>query len=338
MNIAKSRPVTGRVLDAAIAWQLRLGATEPSMAEYAEFDRWLNTDTEHARVWRQLGVLDQRLAATSAPARSVLLKTATGLRQSLAKQSRKLGNGLLGLLMFASVLLFGAKTYLPVDYWLAEHRTATGEQRSVLLADHSLVRLNTHSAIDVRFDAQQRLIVLQEGEILVETGSHDDPRPFYVETSDGRLQALGTKFLVRKVPEGTQLTVLQSAVAAHPQASGLEQLVRAGQHILMRRDGFSAVQKNSPGADAWVRGMLVMDNARLEDLVDELGRYRIGHLGISPELADLRVTGSFPLHDTDLALKALLPTLPVQIETHSPLWVTLKSRETPGEKSHATPL
>ena len=54
--------------------------------------------------------------------------------------------------------------------------------------------------------------------------------------------------------------------------------------------------------------------ARLGDLVHELGRYRRGHLGVAPEVADLRITGSFPLHDTDKALSALLPTLPVQIE------------------------
>jgi transmembrane sensor len=69
--------------------------------------------------------------------------------------------------------------------------------------------------------------------------------------------------------------------------------------------------------------MLVVDNARLGDLVHELGRYRRGHLGVAPEVADLRITGSFPLHDTDKALSALLPTLPVQIERHTPYWVTV---------------
>jgi transmembrane sensor len=72
--------------------------------------------------------------------------------------------------------------------------------------------------------------------------------------------------------------------------------------------------------------MLVVDNTRLEDLVHELGRYRRGYLGVAPEIADLRITGSFPLHDTDLALSALLPTLPVQIEQHTPWWVTVAAK------------
>ncbi len=72
--------------------------------------------------------------------------------------------------------------------------------------------------------------------------------------------------------------------------------------------------------------MLVVDNVRLADMLDELGRYRRGHLGVDPKVANLRITGSFPLHDTDLALSALLPTLPVQIERHTQWWVTVQAK------------
>ena len=95
----------------------------------------------------------------------------------------------------------------------------------------------------------------------------------------------------------------------------------------MRSNGLGPIVALNLGADAWTRGMLVVDNTRLEDLVHELGRYRRGHLGVAPEIADLRITGSFPLHDTDLALSALLPTLPVQIEQHTPWWVTVAKAE-----------
>ncbi|MNR52439.1 fec operon regulator FecR [compost metagenome] len=70
----------------------------------------------------------------------------------------------------------------------------------------------------------------------------------------------------------------------------------------------------------------MVDNVRLADLVDELGRYRSGHLGVAADVADLRITGSFPLNDTDLALTSLLPTLPVQIEQRTPWWVTVVAK------------
>ena len=140
------------------------------------------------------------------------------------------------------------------------------------------------------------------------------------------MRALGTRFLVKREAEGTRLSVLQSAVAAHPESSPQEQILREGQQVLIRNDSLGPVAALGQGADAWTRGMLVVDNARLGDLVHELGRYRRGHLGVTPEVADLRITGSFPLKDTNLALNALLPTLPVQIEQHTSWWVTVAAK------------
>jgi transmembrane sensor len=286
--------------------------------EREEFAKWHAAHEEHARAWRQLGMLDQRFSVASGPARTALLQS----RESIRRRVRKLGSGVASIAAVLGLALFAGDRYLPVDYWLADQRTATGEQRTLRLSDGTLINLNTHSAVDVRFDEKQRRVILQEGEILVETG-HGDARPFIVETREGSMRALGTRFLVKREEEGTRLSVLQSAVAAHPESSTEEQILHEGQQVLMRNNGLGPIIALNLGADAWTRGMLVVDNARLEDLVHELGRYRRGHLGVAPEIADLRITGSFPLHDTDLALSALLPTLPVQIEQHTPWWVTV---------------
>jgi transmembrane sensor len=319
MNPVSSKPVSAQVLDAAIAWQLSLDSGNP--VEREEFAKWHAAHEEHARAWRQLGMLDQRFSVASGPARTALLQS----RESIRRRVRTLGSGVASIVAVIGLALFAGDRYLPIDYWLADQRTATGEQRTLRLSDGTLVNLNTHSAVDVRFDEKQRLIILQAGEILVETG-HGDARPFIVETREGSMRALGTRFLVKREEEGTRLSVLQSAVAAHPESSLEEQILREGQQVLLRSNGLGPIIALNPGADAWTRGMLVVDNARLEDLVHELGRYRRGHLGVAPEIADLRITGSFPLHDTDKALSALLPTLPVQIEQHTQWWVTVAAK------------
>ncbi|WP_447794899.1 MULTISPECIES: FecR domain-containing protein [Pseudomonas] len=319
MSPVSSKPVSAQVLDAAIAWQLSLDSG--NAVEREEFAKWHAAHEEHARAWRQLGMLDQRFSVANGPARTALLQS----RESIRRRVRKLGSGLASIVAVIGLALFAGDRYLPIDYWLADQRTATGEQRTLRLTDGTLINLNTHSAVDVRFDEKQRLIVLQEGEILVETG-HGDARPFIVETREGSMRALGTRFLVKREDEGTRLSVLKSAVAAHPESSLEEQILREGQQVLMRSNGLGPIIALNLGADAWTRGMLVVDNARLEDLVQELGRYRRGHLGVTPEVADLRITGSFPLNDTDKALSALLPTLPVQIERHTPWWVTVAAK------------
>lgn len=325
MNPVSSKPVSARVLDAAIAWQLCLDSGNGSAVERAEFALWHAAHEEHARAWMQLGMLDQRFSLASGPARTALLQSREGIRRRV----RKLGTGLASVLLVAGLGLFVSQRETPLGYWLADQRTATGEQRTLNLSDGTRIDLNTHSALDVRFDEKTRRIVLLDGEILVETG-HGDARPFIVETREGSMRALGTRFLVKREAEGTRLSVLQSAVAAHPQAHQTEQILHEGQQVLIRRDGLGPQQALNAGADAWTRGMLVVDNVRLEDMLNELGRYRRGHLGVDPRVADLRITGSFPLKDTDLALTALLPTLPVQIEQRASWWVTVTAK-TPAE-------
>lgn len=177
MSPASSRPVPAHVLDAAIAWQLTLDSSTP--LEREEFAKWHAANEEHARAWRQLGMLDQRFSVANGPARTALLQSREGIRRRV----RKLGSGLASVVAVVGLALFAGERYLPLDYWLADQRTATGEQRTVRLADGTVLNLNTHSAVDVRFDDKQRLIVLQEGEILVETG-HGDARPFIVETAE----------------------------------------------------------------------------------------------------------------------------------------------------------
>ena len=313
-------PVSAQVLDAAIAWQLSLDG-QPAATEQEAFARWHAANEEHARAWRQLGMLDQRFSAAAGPARKALMQS----RESLRRRIRSTGRGVLGVLLVGGFAVFSLKQSLPFDYWLADESTATGERRLLQLSDGTRIELNTHSAIDVRFDAHRRVIALREGEIMIRTG-HPDPRPFVVETADGRLRALGTEFLVRQEAEGTRLGVLQSAVAARPEKIGEERVVRQGQQAFMHAAGLDEPTSLPPGSDAWTHGMLVVENMRLADLAVELGRYRPGVLRVTAEVADLRVTGSFPLDDTDLALKALLPTLPVQIEQHTRWWTTLSAK------------
>lgn len=306
--------VTAKVLDEAISWQLCLGSGEASDLEKAQFHLWHAASAEHARAWGQLNGLDQHFAnVSSQPARRALVRAAS------SGKSRLRSGGMLGLLLAGVLGLSLAHQHRPLGDWLADERTARGEQRDLELPDHTKVRLNSRSALDIDFNAKQRRIFLRSGEILVET-AHGDARPFIVATNDGELRALGTRFLVRHEDTGTRLIVLQSAVAAHPAQAEGERIISEGQQVFMAANALSDVRAAPATADAWAHGMLVVENMRLADLLEQLSDYRQGFLNADPSVADLRISGSFPLQNTDLALAALPPSLPVQIQHRAAWW------------------
>ena len=72
--------------------------------------------------------------------------------------------------------------------------------------------------------------------------------------------------------------------------------------------------------------MIVAQGQRLADFVDELSRYRRGHLGCDPRLAELRVSGTFPLDDTDQVISALGETFDLDVQHLTRYWVTLKAK------------
>ncbi|WZB74169.1 FecR domain-containing protein [Achromobacter insuavis] len=80
-----------------------------------------------------------------------------------------------------------------------------------MLPDGSRVWLNTASAFNRDFQPGLRRLHLVAGEILIETGTDKD-RPFVVDTAEGRLRALGTRFTVRQEADATLLAVYQGAV------------------------------------------------------------------------------------------------------------------------------
>lgn len=309
------QPVSAQVLDEAITWQLRLGDGAVSAQVRTELRRWLNESTENAKAWAQLGGIDQQLSTINSPSARRALQIS-----SRAKQ-RTTGRAFLGLALLCTLGVGMALKSQPLPVWLADERTGVGQQQSVTLADKSHVQLNSRSALDIRFDQQERRLFLHAGEVLVETAPGNDPRPFIVETEQGNLRALGTRFIVRRERDATRLIVLQSAVAAFPRGLEAGRTVRAGEQVVMHRDHLDDNQQAPIAADAWSRGMLVVEDLPLGDLLAKLAEYRHGYLGLDPSLESLRISGSFPLHDTDRALAALPPSLPVQIERHTDWWV-----------------
>ncbi|TCV66009.1 FecR domain-containing protein [Pseudomonas fluorescens] len=314
-------PLDPKVLEEAAEWLMRLSESDLSDTERAEWECWRASSPERGRAWSRAQLLQSKLG---------------GLPRALAMSAldrpsspeRRAALGKLALLLAAVPVGWGSWKLARSQQWSADYRTAIGERRELTLADGSHLTLNTGTAIDVLFDTRQRLLHVREGEVLVQTAPDASPqaRPFLVSTREGRMQALGTRFIVRQLPSRTHLAVLEGAVrielAEARQAAPL--IANAGQRTDFSSQAFGPLTPTDRNASAWTQGMLMADRMRLEDFVAELARYRRGFVRCDPAIAELRVSGAFPISDTQRTLNMLVQTYPVLVTGHlSGYWVTL---------------
>jgi transmembrane sensor len=317
-------------LEQAANWYAALHAEGDSAERRAAWREWLAARPEHRLAWAHIEGISRRFAPLRAheegerdaavAALRVAAKQTNGRRRALAGLAALGATGLATWFGYRLTPLAGL-----VIAWRADYATGVGEQRAIGLADGTQVWLNTASALDVDYDDTRRLLTLKRGEILVDTGKDARGRPFYVDTQNGRLQALGTRFAVRQMPSFTALSVFEGAVQIRTRA-GLSERVDAGQQRTFSADAISAAAIADRAREAWSRGVILADDITLAELIEELGRYEHGHLGVDPGVADLRVVGRYPIGNPDQVLTMLARDLPIAVHKPLPWWTTIGPR------------
>jgi transmembrane sensor len=323
MTRAATNAISHASLEQAANWYVQLNDQQVGEQEREHWQAWLAQSGEHQAAWHYVERVSQRFAALQdnhqQAAGHVLRnsgRSSISRRQSVKSLLILAAGGGLGWSAWRQSAL-----PLTLARWTADLATGTGETREARLSDGSRVWLNALSALNVRFDSVQRLLLLQAGEVLIDTAK-DTSRPLLVQTAEGRMRALGTRFSVRQGDRQTLLNVYEGAVEVRtPQ--GQVQVIKAGQQLCFTQNHLPAATAASAGREAWHRGLLLADNLPLGQLLEELSRYRPGHLGCDPAVAGLPVMGSFPLKDTDQALRLLEAALPVRVHKTLEWWVSV---------------
>jgi transmembrane sensor len=310
------------VSEQAIDWMVRLRAGTPDAALLERFNAWLAMDRAHSQAWatlqERLGgsfntvrALDRRLPGHASEARQVLLQSHGSRRDALRVIA---GLGLLGCGVW-----LGAGSQLG-DALLADLHTGHGERQNFQLADGSRLSLNANSAVDLRFDDKQRLVILRHGELVIDVAP-DPRRPLRVRTAEGEVRALGTRFLVAQEQDASRLVVLQHSVEARL-FDGTVQVVQEGQSALLHARQIALLGGDQRRRADWLDGRLNVLDESLEQVVEALRPYSRGFVRVAPQVRGLRVQGVFPLDDPDRVFNALAETLPIRVDRYSP-WLTL---------------
>jgi transmembrane sensor len=201
--------------------------------------------------------------------------------------------------------------------WLAPRAqvsTEVGEQRLVALKDGTHVFLNTATRIEVKYDADVRLVELKTGEALFDVAKRP-AWPFIVVAGDRRIRALGTSFVVRRDETQTAVTLVEGTVTvtSEPTAArggqnsprpadrpAVSQItLTPGQRLTFRAGNSQLDTTPLDKAVAWRRGEVIFDDTPLSAAVSELNRYSKDKLRVEqPEAQALLVTGLFQTGDS----------------------------------------
>ncbi len=311
-----SRPVSRASAEAA-AWLARLQGDARTPAREAAFQDWLRADPAHQSaferatdIWAALPgaalLLDEPPVRASSP---------TPIAEARARRRLPLHQ----LALAASLLLaIGIGSFL----WFAHpaaYSTATGEQKVATLEDGSRIALNTDSSVEVRYDADQRLVQLDRGEAMFEV-AHNKARPFLVRAGNKQVRAVGTSFVVRREGDEVIVTLLQGKVAVtdlRPAAArATPTYLNPGERLRAPEAGTARIESQAPDiATAWRRGQAMFSDTPLVDAVAELNRYGGPRLVIDdPRLAALQVSGVFATNDTGEFARAVAALHGLRIE------------------------
>ena len=201
--------------------------------------------------------------------------------------------------------------------------TGVGEQRTVRLADGSLLQLNTSSQVRVAFTKHGRDLHLSYGEALF--GAERDPaRPFRVHAGGTIVQAIGTRFNVYHRQDTTTVAVLEGIVqispgeALPPAVSPIR--LAAGRKAQIAETGrvLKLETADTSRSVAWRQRRLMFDRDTLSEIAEQFNRYNVSpRIAVDGAIArERRYTGIFDADDPSSLLEYLARDRSLAIERH----------------------
>jgi transmembrane sensor len=326
--IVDSQPIPSAVADQAAEWLTVLMSDELEASDHLRWQQWRDAHPDHARAWQHIEKITGRLRLLHGDAAYRSLSAYSGTQTEPAGTQPGRRKALRRIVAGCGVAATGwlvaqDKTW---QTYGADYRTATGQQQLVSLDDGTQIMLNTATAIKLHFNSGQRRLSLLAGEVLIVTGHAKAGLPqFLVETAQGSILALGTRFIVRQMDQTTRVAVIDSKVAVKPHnGKPRTQILQAGEQLEFSAHEWSEPTALDAAASAWTRGQILADNMLLGDFIAELARYRSGFIHCAPAIAQLRLSGVFPVPDTEKILATLPHVLPVKIRLHTRYWVSVE--------------
>lgn len=305
---------------AAAAWHARLSDDADTRIE-SEFRLWRDASPAHRAAYERIAAKQDDLRTFARTPEILALRHQTLVRLTMKRRADESRRAAVGIALLM-LLLVG----LPGGIWLARSpfvassqdqqadagklfQTAKGQRLALTLADGSRVTLNTASRVRIAYNNRERRLALESGQAWFEVAKNQS-RPFIVQAGRERIEAHGTAFDVRLLPDRTEVMLAEGrvTVASARALSGPASVNMSPNQLLVASNAGLRSQKveSSSAWSNWRRGVVAFDNTPLSQATAEMNRYSDKQL----QLADastgrIVVSGTFIAGETDAFVEAL---------------------------------
>jgi transmembrane sensor len=328
-----TRETPDMVNEEAIAWFVRTHSDQRTLSDEDRFAQWLKQDSRHAEAYARVEKA-WRVAGPDIAARPLVSERRAGA-------NKRFWTGWLRTGLAAAIVVVATSAYLAHELGrppAGTFATPPGEQRTLKLADGSVVILNTRSEVTIELTEHQRLIHFIRGEARFEVAK-DATRPFIVDAGSAQVHALGTAFDVRVSEQRVAVTLVEGQVEITPSSAlatvpALTRLTPGQQFSLDVTHGEQRVETvNLARASAWIGRQLIFDATPLAVAVQEANRYLPAPIVIDdPSVQDIRVSGVVRAGNVESFVTTLESSFPVRAVRHTDGSLTLARRADDGSR------
>jgi len=208
---------------------------------------------------------------------------------------------------------------------LAAISTADAEQKTLILNDGTKVVLNANSSLQYpgNYTGKDDITVQLEGEAYFEVSKDNQTaRTFSVQTKDGMVTVLGTKFSVQSKDENTQVALQEGSVEVQMNNDAEQPNYRMspGELAQFSRSGAAIeVAKVNPEVyTSWTKSNLRFDDTSLSEIIWRIEQtYGVDVFVRDKSLLSKKISGSIQNNDLNVFLKALSELLHTTVEQKS---------------------
>ena len=316
----------------AADWFARLNNTVVSVEDLEAFRLWA-ADPRRQSAYARIEAFWRQSSATSddPDIRAALSETLDKPAQRRAMQRRQFVWGGMGLSAAAATIAIGLHPgLLPLTPAPEIFATRVGERRVVRLDDGSQLHLDTNSSVEVRFGAKARDLKLVSGQALFDV-AHDADRPFRVLAGETRVDAIGTRFTVRRDGASVRVTLMQGKVnVLQTEAGGRRWSLLPGEQIIVSpdrtADAITPTAADLEASTSWTLGRLIFRATALQAAIDEVNRYSPAKITLGANVDRARsVSGVFDTGDSTAFADAVATLYDLNASTSADGAITIEA-------------